>query len=105
MPPGKCPICYVGELGPTFGFNRDTPNLGPRISILDHKGMLLARIGDIRGAGVLPGQFIAPHGIAVDSHGDVYVGEVSATAWPQINPDQPAPSPLPALRKLIRLPG
>jgi hypothetical protein len=24
-----------------------------------------------------PGQFIAPHGIAVDSHGDIYVAEVS----------------------------
>ena len=26
-----------------------------------------------------PGQFIAPHGIAVDSHGDIYVAEVSFT--------------------------
>ena len=26
-----------------------------------------------------PGQFIAPHGIAVDSKGDVYVSEVSFT--------------------------
>jgi hypothetical protein len=58
-----------------------------------------------RGGGVLPGQFISPHGIAVDSHGDVYVGEVSATAWPQLKTDQPAPSPLPSLRKLTRLPG
>ncbi|MYI85356.1 MAG: hypothetical protein F4081_00870, partial [Dehalococcoidia bacterium] len=24
-----------------------------------------------------PGQFIAPHGVAVDSRGDIYVGEVS----------------------------
>jgi hypothetical protein len=23
-----------------------------------------------------PGQFVAPHGIAIDSHGDIYVGEV-----------------------------
>ena len=26
-----------------------------------------------------PGQFIAPHGIAVDSHGAIYVSEVSFT--------------------------
>ena len=26
-----------------------------------------------------PGKFIAPHSIAVDSHGDIYVGEVSYT--------------------------
>jgi hypothetical protein len=26
---------------------------------------------------------LAPHGLAVDSRGDIYVGEVSWTAWPQ----------------------
>ena len=44
MPPGKCPICYVGEIGPYFEFNRGAPNLGPRISILDHQGRLLGRL-------------------------------------------------------------
>jgi hypothetical protein len=39
---------------------------------------LLARYGDPE-EGEEPGQFIAPHGIAVDSRGDVYVGEVSFT--------------------------
>ena len=28
MPPGKCPICYIGELGPTMAVNRNAPNLG-----------------------------------------------------------------------------
>ena len=51
MPPGKCSICYVGETGPSFTFNRDAPNLGPRISILDNEGSLLARVGDPRGGG------------------------------------------------------
>ena len=32
MPPGKCPICYIGEIGPYYGFNRGAPNLGPRVS-------------------------------------------------------------------------
>ena len=27
-----------------------------------------------------PGEFIAPHGIAMDSHGDFYVAEVAFTA-------------------------
>jgi hypothetical protein len=105
MPPGKCPICYVGELGPTFEFSRRAPNLGPRISIVDNEGKLLARFGDIKGGGNEPGQFIAPHGLAVDSRGDVYVGEVSATAWPQLRPDEPPPRPLHSLRKMIKLPG
>jgi hypothetical protein len=103
MPPGKCSVCYVGECGPTYGFSRDAPNLGPRVSIVDNQGKLLARFGDIRGAGTGPGQFISPHGLAVDSHGDVYVGEVSATAWPQLKPDVPPPSPLHSLRKMKRI--
>jgi DNA-binding beta-propeller fold protein YncE len=68
---------YVGELNGMPGVD-DAPGLGHRVSILDRQGNLLARIGDpIEGEG--PGQFIAPHGIAVDSHGDIYVGEVSYT--------------------------
>ena len=82
--------------------NRKTPNLGPRVSIVDNKGKLLARFGGLH-AGNAPGQFISPHGIAVDSHGDVYVGEVSRTAWPQLKPDEPAPDPLHSLTKLTKV--
>src|SRR6185437_3143833 len=30
MPPGKCPICYIGELGAVQPVSRNVPNLGPR---------------------------------------------------------------------------
>ena len=103
MPPGKCPICYVGECGPVLPVNRDSPNLGPRVSIVANDGTLLARFGDVNGAGNEPGQFISPHGIAVDSRGDVYVGEVSATAWPQVKPEVPVPVPLHSLRKMTKM--
>jgi DNA-binding beta-propeller fold protein YncE len=103
MPPGRCPICYIGECGPVLPVNRLWPNLGPRISIVDNSGNLLARIG--AGAGNAAGQFLSPHGLAVDSHGDVYVGEVSATAWPQLKPGDPVPDPLSTLRKMTRLPA
>ena len=103
MPPGQCPICYVGECGPVLPVNRDSPNLGPRVSIVANDGTLLARFGDVNGAGNEPGQFISPHGIAVDSRGDVYVGEVSATAWPQVKPEVPVPLPLHSLRKMTKL--
>jgi len=103
MPKGKCPVCYIGECGPVMGVNRASPNLGPRVSIVDNKGALLARFGDVAGAGNAPGQFISPHGMAVDSRGDVYVGEVSATAWPQLKPDEPVPQPLHSLRKMTKL--
>jgi hypothetical protein len=103
MPPGKCPICYVGEIGPYYEFNRDTPNLGPRLSILSNDGKLIARITTTPAAGTGPGQFISPHGLAVDSRGDLYVGEVSYTAWPSHFPDRPAPSRLRSLQKFERV--
>ena len=97
MPYGHQPIFYVGEVGPAAAVSRDIPNLGPRVSIVDHQGKLIGRFGDTP-AGTELGKFLAPHGLAVDSHGDVYVGEVSWTAWPQIYPGTAAPdqSPLAA---------
>lgn len=103
MPPGKCPVCYIGECGPVMRVNRESPNLGPRVSIVDNTGKLLARFGDVSGGGNGPGQFISPHGIAVDSRGNIYVGEVSATAWPQLKPDEPVPDPLHSLRRMTKL--
>jgi sugar lactone lactonase YvrE len=68
---------YVGELGAIPGLE-DAPGFGHRVSIYDLQGNRLALFGDpIWGDG--PGQFIAPHGIAVDSRGDIYVGEASYT--------------------------
>ena len=66
---------YVGELNGMSGVD-DAPGLGHRVGIYSPTGELLARFGDPK-EGQGPGQFIAPHGIAVDSHGDIYVGEVS----------------------------
>jgi len=104
MPPGKCPLCYVGEIGPYYEFNRGAPNLGPRLTILSHEGKLLGRISATPSAGTGPGQFLSPHGIAVDSRGDVYVGEVSYTAWPNLFPGQPRPQRLRSLQKFTKVP-
>lgn len=102
MTGGRCPCCYVGEIGPAMAVNRNVPNLGPRISILDGKGNLQARLGGpVAGTG--PNDFIAPHGIAVDSSGDIYVGEVSRTQWAHIFAQQPVPPDLRSLRKFRRL--
>jgi len=92
------PLCYIGELGPGMPVNKECPNLGPRLSILAHDGKLLARLGDIR-PGEAPGQFIAPHGLALDSRGDIYVGEVSWTiAGQHLKP----PREMRSLQKLIK---
>jgi hypothetical protein len=102
LTPGKCPICFMGEIGPYLRFNRGAPNLGPRLSIWSHEGKLLARLGKQPAAGTDDGQFLSPHGIAVDSQGSIYVGEVSVTAWPSLFPDKPMPTPLRSLQKLAR---
>ena len=104
MTRGRCPCCYVGEIGPAMAVNRDVPNLGPRISILDGEGNLRGRVGGTV-AGTGPKEFIAPHGIAVNSHGDIYVGEVSRTQWGHIFPGQPVPSVLRSMRKFRRFPA
>ena len=90
MPPGKCPICYIGELGAVQPVSRNVPNLGPRVTIVDNTGKRIARLGGL-GPGLGPTEFMAPHGLTVDSRGDLYVGEVSWTNWPQTFKDQPRP--------------
>ena len=68
---------YIGELNGLAGVD-DAPGLGHRVSIYDLGGNLVCRFGAPE-EGEGPGQFVAPHGIAVDSHGDLYVSEVSYT--------------------------
>jgi NHL repeat len=103
MTPGKCPICYIGEIGPYMEVNRETPNLGPRITIFDHQGKLIGRLARTPSAGTGPGQFISPHGLAVDAHGDIYVGEVGVTAWASNFPGVPRPEPLRTLQKFVKV--
>jgi hypothetical protein len=39
----------------------------------------------------------------VDSHGDIYIGEVSRTLWPQYFGDTPVPDDVRVLRKLRKI--
>ena len=103
MPRGKCPVCIVGELGPGLLVNRKYQNLGPRLSILDNNGNLITRLGGENGPGFELGQFLAPHGLAVDTKGSIYVGEVSYTNWPYSFGDEPRPKHLKTLQKLERV--
>jgi len=73
---------YVAELGERAAlFPFMTRPYGQdrvaRISVLDLHGNVQTRWGDDPAAGI---QFVAPHGIAVDSRGNVYVAEVREAA-------------------------
>ena len=93
----------LGELGPGMTVNRNHPNIGPRLSFVDAKGKLIARLGGENGPGLEPGKFIAPHGLAVDSRGDIYVGEVSYTEFPRLFPEQKIAWRMRSLQKLQKL--
>jgi sugar lactone lactonase YvrE len=100
---GKSPTFVIGELGPGLAVNRKVPNLGPRLSIVDAKGNRIARLGGEAGPGVASGKFLAPHGIALDSRGDIYVGEVGVTDWKTSFPDEEVPVAVRATRCLQKL--
>ena len=72
-------LLYIGELGSAIPVTDRTPNIGPRVSVLDASGQRVARFGGPF-AGEKPGEFTAPHSVVVDSRGNVYVSEVSWTA-------------------------
>jgi DNA-binding beta-propeller fold protein YncE len=93
----KSGLAYIGELGAAIGPNAQGRKLGPRVSIYNTQGQLQARLGD-QSEGEAPGQFIAPHGICIDSRRDIYVGEVSWThTGSRLNP----PRELRSLQKLV----
>ncbi|MBV8505575.1 MAG: SBBP repeat-containing protein, partial [Alphaproteobacteria bacterium] len=83
------------------GSNGNWPNIGPRVSIHTSKGKVLARLGKMH-TGLAPGQFTSPHGIAVDGHGNIYVGELSGRTWPRFSKDPP-PKRRRVIHKLVKI--
>jgi NHL repeat-containing protein len=99
MTAGPRPLTYVGEVGPYLRSHFGWPNLGPRVSVLDARGEIVSRFDSTKDEGVVPGAFLSPHSIAVDSRGAVYIGDVCNTAWPSLFPGRPVPDGLVGLHK------
>jgi len=79
-------LIYVAELWRpvekgqgSFVHGYGTEDLPGRVSIFEPDGTLVSRFGASHTDRGAAGNFIAPHGICVDSHGDLYVSEVSYT--------------------------
>jgi hypothetical protein len=99
---GSSPDCIVGELASYLEVNKDFPNLGPFVSFFDKGGSLLSKLDKGSGPGLLPGQFISPHSIAIDSLGDLYIGDVAETDWEEVMGKELMPSNLRRFQKLKR---
>ena len=91
----------IAELN-SQGIEIPPPGLGHRISIWSLDGKQLARLGDPE-VGEDGGRFIAPHGIAVDSNLDVYVGEVTYSVPEVGGRYHDPPKEIKSLKKLRRL--
>jgi DNA-binding beta-propeller fold protein YncE len=93
---------YVVELSTRAGRRSYVHGIDPepragRVSIFSPAGTLVSRWGEV---GIQPGQFIAPHGIAVDSHGDVYISE---TTWNLYGKHGDAPAGYNQIQKFTRM--
>ena len=95
---GPRDIVYVGEYFAGIASNAIGADLGPRVSVYHTDGTLLARVGR-ESYGDSPGRFYSPHGIAVDSKGDVYVAEVSYSDY---GSHMDPPRELRSMQKLVK---
>ena len=92
-------LIYVGEYFGGIKLNDRGTNIGPRVTVMDTGGRIRARIGR-ESYGPEPGRFYSPHGLAVDSHGDLYVAEVS---WSDYGRYMDPPQELRSMQKLMRV--
>ncbi len=92
-------LVYVGEYYAGIGSNVLGTDLGPRVTIFDTRGNVQAKLGR-ESYGDQPGRFYAPHGISVDSRGDIYVAEVS---WAEYGMHMDPPKVLRSLQKLVKV--
>jgi len=92
---------YVAEIGGIFMTSGDEPapdlNKPPaRVTIRDLTGTILVEWGEEEPLGA--GMYFSPHGTAIDSHGDLYIGEVSVSYT-----HGAAPTDWGVLRKYVRV--
>jgi streptogramin lyase len=93
---------FIGQLAPFLPVEQLRPDQGPRVSILTSQGEVAACLGaDLPGVGAT--RFVAPHGIAVDSAGNIFLGEVTRAAWGHHFPGIQCPNDVTILRKLAKI--
>ncbi|MEE2709462.1 MAG: peptidyl-alpha-hydroxyglycine alpha-amidating lyase family protein [Gemmatimonadota bacterium] len=86
---------YIAEVGGVFMGDPDVGRPSARITVRNMDSDILCEWTEQDPLDT--GRFFSPHGIAVDSHGDIYIGEVAKSY-----PGGRAPSDWSLLRKYIR---
>jgi DNA-binding beta-propeller fold protein YncE len=97
---GDRDVVYIGEYFSGISSNDIGTGLGPRVTVMSTDGKILARVGT-EAYGSQVGRFFSPHGIAVDSKGDLYVAEVANTDY---GVPWKVKQELRSLQKLVRIP-
>jgi DNA-binding beta-propeller fold protein YncE len=98
---GDRDVVYIGEYFCGIESNDIGRNLGPRVTVMSSDGKVLSRVGS-ESYGSQPGRFFSPHGIAVDSKGNLYVAEVANTDYGSKWGARPE---LRSMQQLVRLPS
>lgn len=103
MAPGQTsPVAFICEGRPEGAVNKRYPNIGGRISILGSDGKVISRFGD-GGEPTGPGIFMAPHGIAANSRGDIFIGEVANHSYKKFHNGEEPPVNLVTVHKYERI--
>ena len=98
MREGDQPLFFVGEYFCGIESNLGGTNLGPRVSVISAEGEILARLSE-ETFGDEPRRFYAPHGIDVDSRGNIYVAEVGFSEYGK---SMDPPRELRSLQQLVK---
>jgi DNA-binding beta-propeller fold protein YncE len=96
---GEQDLVYIGEYFAGIGTNHMGTRLGPRVTVMSTSGQVVGRAGT-ESYGSQPGRFFSPHGIAVDSRGDIYVAEVAHSDYGR---GWNVPEELRSMQKLARI--
>ena len=97
-------LVYVAELYSGVATNVTGMRIGPRITVFDRQGNVKARLGE-HSFGAAPGRFYAPHGMAADSRGNIYLAEssLSETGHDRYGGTVDRSQELRSLQKLVRV--
>lgn len=98
---GERDLIYIGEYFSGIASNDIGANLGPRVTVMSTAGKVLARVGT-EPYGSQAGRFFSPHGIAVDSKGNLYVAEVARSDYGGV---WKVAQELRSMQKLVKLPA